>query len=279
MKRSISNNESPTLSRMRSAMLDIALDSLHGHGFFSMAALGGHAAAEVAHGSPLFPGHLEFSLLERDGRFDLAPFMKKLSSDFTAYGLDVSVSLKRKRSPAVLAPILGTPPHGIKAEIRVPGEPSLALALSLETSPSPLFSLLDPCLDRSKRFSCIPLPGFFAWNVCSLLSRHAADKGFARYWFHLSWCVENGVELPLDCLLHLLLHKGVVLEPWSAGKVVREKLHVQVCKLDLNALFSDMILNGALPERTREWSPEYFSGIVDSMKVTAAWQSPCRPDE
>ena len=71
----------------------------------------------------------------------------------------------------------------------------------------------------------------------------------------------------------------MVLEPWSAGKAVREKLHAQVSKLDFNTLFSDMILNGSVAERIREWSPEYFSGIVDSMKVTAAWQSPCRSDE
>lgn len=81
---------------LREVMQEIALAGLHRAGFFDRAAFYGGTCLRIFYGLPRFSEDLDFSLLTADVDFSLEPYFKALQEEFSAFGIELDVSLAKR---------------------------------------------------------------------------------------------------------------------------------------------------------------------------------------
>lgn len=81
---------------MKEAMQEIVLCGLSRGGFFKEAAFYGGTALRIFHGLDRFSEDLDFSLISSNENFDLKEYFPVLEKEVKAYGLNVTISEKKK---------------------------------------------------------------------------------------------------------------------------------------------------------------------------------------
>ena len=79
---------------LRELMQEIALAGLVRRGFFGKAAFYGGTCLRIFQQLPRFSADLDFSLLQTDPHFSLQPYLKGLSEEFPALGIQVEIREK-----------------------------------------------------------------------------------------------------------------------------------------------------------------------------------------
>lgn len=94
-KYSPQNNEERE-NAIKEIIQEIALAGLSRAGFFKKAAFYGGTCLRIFHGLNRFSEDLDFALIEKDSNFKLDDYFPSLKKEFTSYGLDMSIELKKK---------------------------------------------------------------------------------------------------------------------------------------------------------------------------------------
>lgn len=81
---------------LREVMQEIALAGLYRGDFFEQAAFYGGTCLRIFYGLPRYSEDLDFSLLHPQSDFSLAPFFSAIKAEFTALGIPVAITQKRK---------------------------------------------------------------------------------------------------------------------------------------------------------------------------------------
>ena len=94
-KYSPQNNEERE-NAIKEIIQEIALAGLSRAGFFNKVAFYGGTCLRIFHGLNRFSEDLDFALIEKDSNFKLDDYFSSLKKEFTSYGLDMSIELKKK---------------------------------------------------------------------------------------------------------------------------------------------------------------------------------------
>lgn len=196
---------------LREVLQEIILNSLSKAGFFSEATFYGGTALRILYNLPRFSEDLDFSLLEVNPDFQIAPYEQAIIEGLKSYGFVIDIQMKEKSQKSAIASAFikgNTLEHLLN--ISVPNEilstihkdQNVKIKLEVDTNPPLDFKTESKTLLRPTpyRINSMTKPCLFAGKMHALLCRSWVSRPKGRDWFDLVWYLSQ--ETPLD-LIHL----------------------------------------------------------------------------
>jgi hypothetical protein len=266
-----------TEQALREIMQEITLAGLYRANFFKQAAFYGGTALRIFHGLNRFSEDLDFSLLEKNSAFELAPYLEGVKSEFAALGMQVTFIQKSKVAISAIDSAF------LKAEtlwgellvetnlpqLSLSQKPSIKIKLEVDTQPPLLFETENKLLIKPFSFyvNCFTLPNLFAGKMHALLFRKWKERVKGRDWYDLDWYIKKGIPVNLAHLAERARESG----DWSEPSLTKEQLHhlliERIRSLDMNRVKEDVIRFIPNPQELDIWSPNYFEQLIDHLKV------------
>lgn len=252
---------------LREVLQEVALAGLHRGGFFSKAAFYGGTCLRIFHGLPRFSEDLDFSLLQPDRAFSLAPYFKAVIDEFASLGLDIEIQQRDKQvSTAIVSAFLKSQPSIYDLQLR--GARQIKIKFEVDTDPPLHFSTQELLLLQPYSFytKCFVLPDLFAGKMHALLYRNWRSRVKGRDWFDFEWYVRKGTPLNLSHFCERARQSGYLqaaaLEPAEFLTVLRAR----IATLDVAAAREDIRRFVADPAPLEIWSREYFLALSEKLR-------------
>lgn len=253
---------------LREVMQEIALAGLVRAGFFDKAAFYGGTCLRIFYGLPRFSEDLDFSLLQPQADFSLAPYFSALEKEFAALGFEVEISAREKSAESAIVSAFLKKNTSIY-DVRVRGQKILKIKFEVDTDPPLGFNteeklLLDP---YSAHVKCFSLPDLYAGKMHALLFRQWQNRVKGRDWFDFEWYVRRGVELSLEHLAMRARQSGhlgdepltpALFHAWLRQRI--ERLDVESAKSDARRFITDVRVLDI-------WSRDYFLELAQRVKL------------
>ena len=186
---------------LREVMQEIALAGLVRRGFFGKAAFYGGTCLRIFQQLPRFSEDLDFSLLQSDPHFSLQPYLKGLTEEFAALGIQVDIRQKQKTiRTAIVSAFLK--PSTTMVQLAISGAAPLKIKLEVDTDPPLGFETEEQLLLQpySCYVKCFSLADLFAGKMHAVLFRQWQQRVKGRDWIDLEWYVRRGIPLHLEHL-------------------------------------------------------------------------------
>ncbi len=255
---------------LREVMQEVALAGLYRGGFFDKAAFYGGTCLRIFYGLPRFSEDLDFSLLAADPDFSLEPYFKAVREEFSALGLDVEISAKKKTIRT------GIESAFLKSDTRlfsvaVHADKTIKIKFEVDTAPPLGFATEEKLLLQPYSFyvKCFSLPDLFAGKMHALLFRNWKSRVKGRDWFDFEWYVRNGTPMNLSHFIIRSKQSGNLQEEHLTESEFRQLLHQQIDSLDINAARKDVSRFVKDVEALKIWSGEYFHEVAKRMQISA----------
>jgi hypothetical protein len=264
---------------LREILQEIALLGLWRAKFFEEAAFYGGTALRILYGLDRFSEDLDFSLLHPDAKFDLGRYSKALQLELSAFGFDVEVVQKEKRSSSpIQSAFLKADTLTQLLEVRageavlggIPKGKLVKIKLEVDTEPPSGFEtearfLLNPIPFTVR--ACV-LPDLFAGKMHALLCRRWKTRVKGRDWYDFVWFVANHPRLRLAHLRERMVQSG----DWPEGNPLTHSaflkgLREAIDTVDLNAAKKEVAPFVAHPEALAVWSPKFFQALAGKVKI------------
>ena len=266
-----------TEQALREIMQEITLAGLYRSNFFKEAAFYGGTALRIFHGLNRFSEDLDFSLLEKNSAFELAPYLEGVKNEFSALGMHVTFIQKSKAATSAIdsAFLKSETLWGeLLVETNLPQfslsqKPSIKIKLEVDTQPPLLFETENKLLIKPFSFyvNCFTLPYLFAGKMHALLFRKWKERVKGRDWYDLDWYIKKGVPVNLEHLAERARESG----DWREPSLTKEQLHhlliERIRSLDMNRVKEDVIRFIPNPQELDIWSPNYFELLIGYLKV------------
>ena len=266
-----------TEQALREIMQEITLAGLYRSNFFKEAAFYGGTALRIFHGLNRFSEDLDFSLLEKNSAFELAPYLEGVKNEFSALGMHVTFIQKSKAATSAIdsAFLKSETLWGeLLVETNLPQfslsqKPSIKIKLEVDTQPPLLFETENKLLIKPFSFyvNCFTLSYLFAGKMHALLFRKWKERVKGRDWYDLDWYIKKGVPVNLEHLAERARESG----DWREPSLTKEQLHhlliERIRSLDMNRVKEDVIRFIPNPQELDIWSPNYFEQLIGYLKV------------
>ena len=266
-----------TEQALREIMQEITLAGLYRSNFFKEAAFYGGTALRIFHGLNRFSEDLDFSLLEKNSAFELAPYLEGVKNEFSALGMHVTFIQKSKAATSAIdsAFLKSETLWGeLLVETNLPQfslsqKPSIKIKLEVDTQPPLLFETENKLLIKPFSFyvNCFTLPYLFAGKMHALLFRKWKERVKGRDWYDLDWYIKKGVPVNLEHLAERARESG----DWSEPSLTKEQLHQlliqRIRSVDMNRVKEDVIRFIPNPQELDIWTPNYFEQLIGYLKV------------
>ncbi|MEZ5536552.1 MAG: nucleotidyl transferase AbiEii/AbiGii toxin family protein [Thiolinea sp.] len=260
---------------LREVMQEIALAGLYRGGFFSKAAFYGGTALRIFYQLDRFSEDLDFSLLQPEPGFSLEPYFAAIRKEFTALGIEVNISAKKKaRKTAIESAFLKSDtdvhmlqiqgmygqawssPRPVKIKFEVDTQPPLGF----ETEEKLLL------LPFSFHVKCYRMGDLYAGKLHALLYRSWQNRVKGRDWYDFEWYVRHGHQVHLAHFLERAQQSGELIGRDSITLTdVRALLQQRIAQVDFEQAKADVIRFVKQPESLDIWSREYFGEMADRM--------------
>jgi predicted nucleotidyltransferase component of viral defense system len=270
-------NTEESVAALCEIMQEIALAGLSRTDFFERAAFYGGTALRIFHSLGRFSEDLDFSLLERDPNFSLAPYLASIVDEFAALGLVVSIQQKaNKQASAIESAFLKSDTYwhelalqGVLPGHRLAQSKSIKIKIEVDTLPPLGFATEEKLLLRPFSFyvKCFTLPSLFAGKLHALLFRKWKDRVKGRDWYDLEWYIQRGI--PLDVAHFLSRAKDTrdwALEAISPDQI-RELLHQKIETVAIDRILDDVLPFVKDDTNLKLWSAPYFLDLVAHLKM------------
>jgi len=267
---------------LRETIQELALLGLWRSKFYEHAAFYGGTALRIFHGLDRYSEDLDFSLLEPDGLFDLAPYLEAIRVELAGFGFSFEVDQKTGHLDSIINSAF------IKGNTRIylleigapPGVPDrfhpskkLRIKLEVDTDPPPgakmeVQTLLVPIPFQVKLFT---LPSLFAGKLHALLYRNWRNRVKGRDFYDFVWYLGKDVPVHLSHLQHRMEQTG----HWPAGEVLDEAslkqlLRKRFAEIDFKQAREDVMPFVRDPDAVALWGNEFFSNLTDRLKTVFA---------
>ena len=197
----LSRYEINTIEQKRNAtyevMQEITLAGLYRGGFFDKVAFYGGTCLRIFHGLPRFSEDMDFSLVEKDSKFDLESYFQSIIKEFKAVGRDVVIMRKKKKKESKIESAFLKEDTAIY-DVKFKTEKDLKIKIEVDIDP-PLGFLTEQKLSLlpfSFMTRCFTLPDLYAGKMHALLFRNWKTRVKGRDWYDFEWYVRHRV--PLD---------------------------------------------------------------------------------
>ena len=266
-----------TEQALREIMQEITLAGLYRSNFFKEAAFYGGTALRIFHGLNRFSEDLDFSLLEKNSAFELAPYLEGVKNEFSALGMHVTFIQKSKAATSAIdsAFLKSETLWGeLLVETNLPQfslsqKPSIKIKLEVDTQPPLLFETENKLLIKPFSFyvNCFTLSYLFAGKMHALLFRKWKERVKGRDWYDLDWYIKKGVHVNLEHLTERARESGDWREPSLTKAQLHHLLIERIRSLDMNRVKEDVIRFIPNPQELDIWSPNYFEQLIGYLKV------------
>lgn len=254
---------------LREVMQEVALAGLYRGGFFDKAAFYGGTCLRIFYGLPRFSEDLDFSLLESDANFSLEPYFKAVREEFSALGLQVEISAKKKTIRT------GIESAFLKSDTRlfsfaVHADKTIKIKFEVDTVPPLGFATEDKLLLQPFSFyvKCFSLPDLFAGKMHALLFRNWKNRVKGRDWFDFEWYVRKGTPMNLSHFISRAKQSGNLRGENLTEPDFRQLLHRRIDVLDVAAARNDVSRFVKDVEALKIWSRDYFHELTKRMHIT-----------
>ena len=255
---------------LREVMQEVALAGLYRGGFFDKAAFYGGTCLRIFYGLPRFSEDLDFSLLESDANFSLEPYFKAVREEFSALGLDVEISAKKKTIQTRIESAF------LKSDIRlfsfaVHADKTIKIKFEVDTAPPLGFATEEKLLLQPFSFyvKCFSLPDLFAGKMHALLFRNWKSRVKGRDWFDFEWYVRKSTPMNLSHFISRAKQSGNLHEEHLTEPEFRQLLHQRIDGFDVAAAKNDVSRFVKDVEALKIWSRDYFHELAKRMQITA----------
>ena len=269
-------NEEDTLAAMREIMQEIALAALSRTDFYKKAAFYGGTAIRIFYGLDRYSEDLDFSLLEPDPNFSLAPYFSVIIEEFEANGIRVSIREKDKRvktpiesaflksetiwQELVLEDVVKQ--HGISSN------KSIKIKIEIDRIPPLGFETEEKLLVKPFSFyvNCFSMPSLFAGKLHALLFRKWKSRVKGRDWYDMEWYIRTGVPLNTQHFLRRALDTN----DWETAHISKEQI-LQLLTEKINAVSFEAVKEDVrrfIPndEKLNIWDAQYFNDLIQKMR-------------
>ena len=255
---------------LREVMQEVALAGLYRGGFFDKAAFYGGTCLRIFYGLPRFSEDLDFSLLESDADFSLEPYFKAVREEFSALGLQVEISAKKKTVRT------GIESAFLKSDTRlfsfaVHADKTVKIKFEVDTEPPLGFATEEKLLLQPFSFyvKCFSLPDLFAGKMHALLFRNWKNRVKGRDWFDFEWYVRKSTSMNLSHFVVRAKQSGNFQGENLTEPDFRQLLHQRIDALDVVAARNDVSRFVKDVEALKIWSRDYFHELAKHMQITA----------
>jgi predicted nucleotidyltransferase component of viral defense system len=269
-------NEEETLAAMREIMQEIALAALSRTDFYKKAAFYGGTALRIFYGLDRYSEDLDFSLLESDPNFSLAPYFSVIIDEFESLGIRVSIREKDKRiktpiesaflksetiwQELVLEDVVKQ--HGISSN------KSIKIKIEIDRIPPLGFDTEEKLLVRpfSIYVNCFSLPSLFAGKLHALLFRKWKNRVKGRDWYDMEWYIRKGIPLNTQHFLNRALETKDWKEETITSEQILQLLTEKINDVSFEAVKEDVRRFIPNDEKLKIWSVNYFKDLIEKMK-------------
>lgn len=256
-------SDAEVANALREVMQEIALAGLNRGGFFQKAAFYGGTCLRIFHGLPRFSEDLDFSLLQPDTGFVLAPYFKTLTEEFSSLGFDVEIQQREKViSTAIVSAFLKK--NSSVYDLQVQGSKTLKIKFEVDTNPPLQFATEEKLLLQPYSFytKCFSLPDLFAGKMHALLFRNWKTRVKGRDWFDFEWYVRQETALNLSHFCERARQSGDLKGDNLQPEQFLELLSARIAGLDVNSARDDVRRFIRTPEQLSIWSQKYFMELA-----------------
>ena len=264
---------------LREIMQELALLGLWRSKFFEQAAFYGGTALRVLYGLDRFSEDLDFSLLERNEKFDLASYNNALIRELSAFGFEVEIEGRKKSAgTAIQSTFLkaNTRYQMITVEFdqsliqQIPRNQKLNIKLETDTDPPSGFTtttkyLLLPIPFAVRTFS---LPDLFAGKMHAALCREWKSRIKGRDWYDFVWFAANHPEMHLSHLEQRMRQTG----HWEGGSTFTAREFFAMLARRISQINIDQARREVEPfvkntESLTLWSRDFFLDVASRIKI------------
>ena len=264
------------IQALREIMQEITLAGLQRSGFFEHAAFYGGTALRIFHGLDRFSEDLDFSLLRKDGRFSLSPYLKGVTEEFAAMGIHVTTMEKRKaKETHVDSAFLKTDTlwaelelKDILPEMHVTGQIQIRIKIEIDKAPPPGFATEDKLLLKPFSFyvRCYQLPDLFAGKMHALLFRKWKKRVKGRDWYDMEWYIRKGIRLHMTHFLNRAIDSGDLTSDSLSRAGFLELLAEKIKTTSISSAKEDVERFVQDDGRLSIWSTEYFLDLISHIR-------------
>ena len=252
---------------LREVMQEIALAGLYRGGFFDKAAFYGGTCLRVFYGLPRFSEDLDFSLLKTDSEFSLEPYFRGIRDEFSAFGFEVTLSVKEKSIRSELESAFLKKTSSLY-DLNISGRKNVKIKFEVDKDPPLGFATEERLLIQPYSFytKCFALPDLFAGKMHALLFRQWKNRIKGRDWFDFEWYVRQGVPLGLKHFAERGVQSGDITERSLSSRDFQALLHERIDSLDIRSARQDVVRFIPEPKAVDIWSRDYFHQIADRIR-------------
>jgi hypothetical protein len=268
-----------SLRALREIMQEIALLGLWRSKFFEKAAFYGGTALRVLYGLDRFSEDLDFSLLAKNGDFDLTAYGDALKRELASFGFAVEIESRAKPASAAIQSAFlkaDTRTQMITVEFdkgiiqKVPRNQVLKIKLEVDTDPPPGFSteiryLLRPVPFAIRTFT---LPDLFAGKMHAVLCREWKSRVKGRDWYDLVWFAAYHPELHLSHLEQRMRQTGhwAGPAPLTVGDL-RDLIIRRIDGVDIDQIRREVEPFVKDAAALAIWTKEFFLDVASRIKI------------
>ena len=271
------NSDYDRVNALKEILQEITLCGLSRAGFFRKAAFYGGTALRIFYGLDRFSEDLDFSLMGKDEAFDLSRWFAAIENEAAAYGLNLSVEMKKKaKDTAIKSAFLkgNTREHlllfyddkGINGGIS--RNEAIKIKFEIDTRPPARASF-------EKKYRLLPSPyevnmydepSLFAGKLHAVICRNWKNRVKGRDLYDYVFYMSKGAHVNLPHLRARLIDSGFITENDACElEDVKKMLMNKFNTIDYKQAIEDVIPFIKDSSKIDLWSADFFKQITENL--------------
>jgi predicted nucleotidyltransferase component of viral defense system len=275
------NSEDEALNALKEVYQEIVLLGLYRGGFFQKAVFYGGTALRILYELDRFSEDLDFSLLQKDDKFDIEKYFPFIVDEFEALDLTISLLKKSKSNTSnIESAFLKNDTSIYTLDIQTPNLSNLyssvhsgkklKIKIEVDLNPPLNFQTTSHTLLLPTTFNIVAmtLPNLFAGKIHALLFRNWKNRVKGRDWYDFEWYVKRATKVNLEHLKERMVESGdFQKEDTLTLEVLKEMLHKKIDTLDMQRAKDDIKVFIKDSDRLEFWSKEYFKHLANKIVI------------
>ena len=271
------NSDYDRVNALKEILQEITLCGLSRAGFFRKAAFYGGTALRMFYGLDRFSEDLDFSLKEKDEAFDLSRWFAAIENEAAAYGLNLSVEMKKKeKDTAIKSAFLkgNTREHlllfyddkGINGGIS--GNEAIKIKFEIDTRPpaGASFEKKYRLLPAPYEVNMYDEPSLFAGKLYAVICRNWKNRVKGRDLYDYVFYMSKGAHVNLPHLRARLIDSGFITENDACElEDVKKMLMNKFNTIDYKQAREDVIPFIKDSSKIDLWSADFFQQITENL--------------
>lgn len=271
------NSDYDRVNALKEILQEITLCGLSRAGFFRKAAFYGGTALRIFYGLDRFSEDLDFSLKEKDEAFDLSRWFAAIENEAAAYGLNLSVEMKKKaKDTAIKSAFLKgkTREHlllfyddkGINGGIS--GNEAIKIKFEIDTRPpaGASFEKKYRLLPTPYEVNMYDEPSLFAGKLHAVICRNWKNRVKGRDLYDYVFYMSKGAHVNLPHLRARLIDSGFITENDACElEDVKKMLMNKFNTIDYKQAREDVIPFIKDSSKIDLWSADFFQQITENL--------------